>query len=314
MTDPTAQPPVGRFAPSPTGPLHFGSLIAALGSWMSVRSRGGTWRLRIDDLDSARNIAGMADTICRQLEALGLTWDGPVVYQSERLDAYAHALERLRADGALYPCSCSRREISRDAVRGPLGAVYRGTCRERGPIPGRETALRLRLAPGIHTIADRWVGDWTLHHDRIGDVALRRRNATPAYHLVTTVDDAWLGVTEVVRGRDLLAASVIQQQIQRHLALPAVAWAHLPLVLAADGRDKLSKQTGAESIDTQGEPLDRLLEAWRLLGQSAPPERPPDAAAFLTWARQRWSERSVPPGPLAREAQPCDSNAAAPSD
>ena len=292
MNDPHP-PVVGRFAPSPTGPLHFGSLIAALGSWMSARCRGGTWRLRIDDLDRARNVRGMADHIRRQLEQLGLDWDGPVLFQTSRIDAYVAGLQALQDAGVTYPCSCSRREIATGAEHGPLGPIYRGTCRERGPVAGRAAAVRLKLRPGEHAVADRLRGCWSIRHDRIGDVAVMRRNGTPAYHLVTTLDDAHLGVTEVVRGCDLECASVIQQEIQHHLGLPAIDWAHLPLVMTADGSDKLSKQTGAPPLDPAMDPIGPLLEAWAFLGQTSPPARPATPHEFLAWAVSSWDEQRV---------------------
>lgn len=289
-------PVTGRFAPSPTGPLHLGSLVAALGSWMSARSRGGRWRLRMDDLDRARNVRGMEGHIRGQLERLGLNWDGPVLYQTARLDAYYEGLRALTGAGVTYPCGCSRREITADAELGPLGAVYRGTCREHGPPEGRDTALRLKLRPGRHAIRDRFAGACVIAHDRIGDVAVMRRNGTPAYHLVTTLDDAHLGVTEVVRGADLQWASVIQQELQHHLRLPAVAWAHLPVVLSADGRDKLSKQTGASALDPARDAVGPLLEAWRFLAQPPPPGRPDTPHAFLEWALPHWDESRIRPG------------------
>lgn len=288
---------VGRFAPSPTGPLHFGSLIAALGSWMSVRSRGGTWRLRIDDLDQARTVRGMADTIRRQLEAFGLTWDGPVLFQRTRLPAYADALARLEAAGAVYACSCTRREIADTATEhGPLGVVYPGTCRRAGARTDRDRALRLRLAAGTHLVGDRIQGEWRIGHERIGDVVVRRRNGAAAYHLATTLDDAHLGVTDVVRGSDLLPAAAVQIALQGALGLPETGWAHLPVVLTADGSDKLSKQTGAAAVDPDADAVGPLLEAWSFLGQPAPAGRPDTPRAFLDWAVARWDEALVPAG------------------
>ncbi len=289
-------PVVGRFAPSPTGPLHDGSLIAALGSWMSARSRGGTWYLRIDDLDLARARRGAADTIRRQLEALGLTWDGPVLYQRTRTEAYAEALRRLENEGAVYRCTCSRREIAAGTTYGPLGAIYPGTCRARGASRDRDAALRLRLAGGEHRVDDRVQGPCTLDGARIGDVVVRRRNGLAAYHLATSLDDAYLGITDVVRGSDLLPASVIQLALQRHLGLPTMGWAHLPLVLTGDGSDKLSKQTGAAALDPEHEGVRALLRAWRFLGQAMPPEPPTSAADFLAWGRTRFDEAAIPPG------------------
>lgn len=287
---------IGRFAPSPTGPLHFGSLIAALGSWLSARATDGRWHLRIDDLDPDRSIAAMTNTIQVQLEAFGLTWDGPVLYQSERGDAYAAALEQLQASGALYPCTCTRREIGAGARYGPLGAIYPGTCRAGPTHPERAAALRLRLPAGRHEVADRIQGAWSTDADRIGDVIVRRRNGVTGYHLATTVDDAFLGVTDIVRGSDLLPAAVIQNELQRQLDLPAPAWAHLPVMMTPDGTDKLSKQTGAPAVDPAHDPVTPLVDAWCFLGQMAPAEMPDTPAEFLAWALPRWEEARIPPG------------------
>ncbi len=287
---------IGRFAPSPTGPLHFGSLIAALGSWLSARAAGGRWHLRIDDLDPDRSIAAMTDTIQRQLEAFGLTWDGPVLYQSTRTDAYVAALEQLEATGLLYRCTCTRREIGAGARYGPLGAIYTGTCRAGPTHPERDAALRLRFPEGRHEVADRIQGAWAIDGERIGDVIVRRRNGVTAYHLATTVDDAWLGITDVVRGSDLLPAAVIQNELQRRLELPAPGWAHLPVMMTPDGTDKLSKQTGAPAVDPARDPVPRLIEAWRFLGQTAPPNTHASPEEFLAWALTRWDEARIPPG------------------
>ncbi|MDZ7788057.1 MAG: tRNA glutamyl-Q(34) synthetase GluQRS [Halofilum sp. (in: g-proteobacteria)] len=287
---------IGRFAPSPTGPLHFGSLIAALGSWLSARAVGGRWHLRIDDLDPDRSIASMADTIELQLEAFGLTWDGPILFQSERIDAYVAALEQLQTAGVLYRCTCTRREIGAGARYGPLGAIYAGTCRNGPTHPERDAALRLRLSPGRHEVIDRIQGTWSIDADRIGDVIVRRRNGVTAYHLATTVDDAFLGVTDIVRGSDLLPAAVIQEELQRRLHLPAPGWAHLPVMMTPDGTDKLSKQTGAPAVDPAHDPVTPLVDAWCFLGQTPPPEPPATPAEFLTWALPRWDESRIPPG------------------
>ncbi len=287
---------IGRFAPSPTGPLHFGSLIAALGSWMSARAVGGRWHLRIDDLDPDRSIAAMTNTIQVQLEAFGLTWDGPVLFQSGRTEAYLAALEQLEETGLLYRCTCTRREIGAGARYGPLGAIYAGTCRAGPTHPERDAALRLRLPPGRHDVADRIQGTWSIEADRIGDVIVRRRNGVTAYHLATTVDDAFLGVTDVVRGSDLLPAAVIQNELQRRLDLPAPGWAHLPVMMTPDGTDKLSKQTGAPAVDPAHDPVTPLVEAWRFLGQTEPPEIPVSPEEFLAWGLPRWDESRIPPG------------------
>lgn len=287
---------IGRFAPSPTGPLHFGSLIAALGSWLSARASGGRWHLRIDDLDPDRSSAAMANTIQVQLEAFGLTWDGPVLYQSERTEAYVAALKQLEAAGRLYRCTCTRREIGAGARYGPLGAIYPGTCRGGPTHPERDAALRLRFPAGRHEVADRIQGTWSTDADRIGDIIVRRRNGVTGYHLATTVDDAFLGITDIVRGSDLLPAAVIQNELQRQLDLPAPRWAHLPVMMTPDGTDKLSKQTGARAVDPAHDAVTPLVEAWCFLGQMAPPGTPDRPAEFLDWALSRWEETRIPRG------------------
>ncbi|MDX1608832.1 MAG: tRNA glutamyl-Q(34) synthetase GluQRS [Halofilum sp. (in: g-proteobacteria)] len=292
---------VGRFAPSPTGPLHFGSVIAALGSRLEARRAGGRWLLRIDDIDPPRQQPGAIDHILRQLEALGLEWDGPVIYQGERQDAYHEALARLRRDGQVYCCTCSRKALARTAARGPLGPVYPGTCRDRPPAGIDDAALRLRLPPGRIALADRGQGEYALDTAReMGDPVVRRRDGLVAYHLATTIDDAALGVTDVVRGADLLPSALVQQALQAALALPALGWRHLPLAVAADG-DKLSKQTGAAPVDPAA-PLPALLAAWRFLGQADPPEPPTEVSEFHRFALESWDPDRIPAGPLPAPA------------
>ncbi len=284
---------VGRFAPSPTGPLHFGSLIAALGSHAAARAAGGRWHLRIDDLDRKRQPPGAVDVILHQLEAHGLTWDGPPLYQSAGAERYAAALERLRAAGSVYPCTCSRREIAATAATGVLGPVYPGWCRRSPNHPRRQAAVRLRLPDTRLALTDAVVGAYAVDSGRaIGDPVLRRRDGLWAYHLATAVDDAALGITDVVRGADLLPASLIQLVLRAQLELPTVRWAHLPIARAASG-DKLSKQTGAQPLDS-ADPLPALLAAWRFLGQAEPAQRPKDVDEFHAWAREHWSLARVP--------------------
>jgi len=283
----------GRFAPSPTGPLHLGSLVAALGSFVDARAHARQWRLRIDDLDSERVRPGARDGILRTLEAHGLEWDGPVVEQSARLDRYAAALAELTVRGCVYPCTCSRRQIeAAAAATGPLGPIYPGTCRQRARDPALTAARRLRLDDRPLTTADRAHG--MAGHDpaaQIGDVLVWRRDDLPAYHLATTIDDADMGVTDVVRGSDLLAAAAVQVAIEDALGLPPVRWLHLPLARTANG-DKLSKQTGARALEP-AHALPSLLTAWRILGQAGPAERPASVGEFLAFAVAHWSPASA---------------------
>ena len=288
---------IGRFAPSPTGPLHFGSLVAALGSHTAARAAGGRWLVRIDDLDPPREQPGAADTILRQLEAHGLGWDGEVIYQSRRHEHYAEGIERLREQGIVYHCSCTRREIAEAAAAGPLGPVYPGTCRTGAQAAERDTALRFRLDARVLSLADSIQGPCTLEaEEAVGDVVVRRRDGLWAYHLANALDDAALGVTDVVRGADLLPAALVELAILESLKADVPAWHHLPIATGPGGT-KLSKQSGARALD-HANPVANLLTAWRFLGQRPPPEIPTSVAAFHAYARRAWSRRLVPRGPL----------------
>jgi glutamyl-Q tRNA(Asp) synthetase len=260
----------GRFAPSPTGPLHFGSLVAAVGSYLFAKSQGGEWHVRIEDLDTPRNVPGAADDMLRTLEALGLEWDGPVVYQSARMDAYASALHRLRASGLTYPCACSRREIADSIATGEsAGAAYPGTCRA-GLSPGRMArAERVRVDGAAIAFEDRLQGRIASKlADDVGDFVLKRADGPFAYQLAVVVDDADSGITEVVRGADLLDSTPRQIFLQRQLGLPTPRYAHLPVATDATGA-KLSKQTAALRVDGRA-PAEAIRAALRFLGQPVP--------------------------------------------
>ena len=264
----TAAPYRGRFAPSPTGPLHAGSLVAALGSWLDARAHGGVWLLRVEDLDPPREMPGAADDILATLAAFGLDADEPVLWQSERTDAYRAALQRLRDAGLAYPCSCSRRvaEAAAQAAGLPDG-VYPGTCR-RGAAAGTAHATRLRVPdPPADVIAfdDRAFGRYGQALARtVGDFVLQRADGLWAYQLAVVVDDADQRVTDVVRGADLLDNTPRQRWLQQQLGLPHPRYLHLPVVSNAQG-EKLSKQTGAAALDC-GNVLGEFERAWRHLG------------------------------------------------
>lgn len=294
---------VGRFAPSPTGPLHAGSVVAALGSYLEARAAGGSWRLRIDDIDPPRQMEGASDRILRQLESLGLGWDGPVLYQSTRLDAYAEAFDRLRSLGLAYRCRCSRRQLARSAPEGPLGRIYPGTCRELRLGPEVDAAWRLRLPAGRIEFRDAGRGRCAFDAaGELGDPVIRRRDGLWSYHLATTLDDVALGVTHVVRGGDLLPTTPIQVALQGLLDLPAVEWRHLPLLVDHRG-DKLSKQTGAAAVDER-RPLGPLLAAWRDLGQRMPAEAPGSVDEFHAFAAAHWERPRIPSGSIRHDARP----------
>lgn len=287
---------VGRFAPSPTGPLHAGSVIAALGSYLEARRAGGRWLLRIDDIDPPREMPGAVDRILRQLEALGFEWDGPVIHQGERGEIHDEALERLRRQGRVYCCNCSRRSLAKIAPRGPLGPVYPGTCRHRLPPDTPDTALRLRLPEGRLGLTDTIQGEYALDAvTGIGDPVVRRRDGLRSYHLTNAIDDAALGITAVVRGADLLPSALVQVALQQALSLPAPEWCHLPVLVGPDG-EKLSKQTGARPVD-EARPLPSLRAAWSHLGQQAFAETPASVAEFHALARTNWRPGAIPAGP-----------------
>ncbi len=282
----------GRFAPSPTGPLHFGSLVAATGSYLQARSRGGEWIVRIDDLDPPRAVAGADDGILRTLEAFGFVWDGTVSRQSQNGAAYRDALAQLEACGALYGCSCTRREIADSSVCGIDGPVYPGTCRDAqraGP------ALRVRTDNGEIAFFDLIQGEVRCALGReVGDFVVRRADGLYAYQLAVTVDDAAQGITEVVRGADLLFSTPRQIHLQKLLGLPTPAYAHLPLALDGHGK-KLGKQTHATAIGAH-DPVPILAAALRFLGQQPPDElRESDLDSFWQWALGHWQVQRVPP-------------------
>lgn len=285
---------VGRFAPSPSGPLHFGSMVAALGSCLSARAAGGRWLLRIEDVDTPRTVPGAADGILRTLEHFGFEWDGPVVWQSRRTDAYRAAFEQLRAAGQVFACACTRKEIADSALARDGTRRYPGTCRNGLP-PGREArAWRLRVEPGVVSFDDAVQG--LICEDvaaDVGDFVLLRADGLFAYQLAVVVDDAAAGVTEVVRGADLLDSTARQILLQRLLGHPSPAYAHLPVASNSAG-EKLSKQTLARAVDG-GDPAPVLVDALDFLGQQ-PPVGLADAglAAVWAWARQRWSMARVP--------------------
>lgn len=271
----------GRFAPSPTGPLHFGSLVAAVMSWLDARVAGGEWLVRIEDVDTPRTVPGAADEILRTLEAFGLAWDGEVVCQSRRTARYEAALERLRAAGHIYGCRCSRREIADSGLPGLEGAIYPGTCRTLGLRAAPGIALRMIAPVEPVTFLDRAMGTISQDVSRdIGDFVVRRRDGLFAYQLAVVVDDADQGITDVVRGADLLWSTPRQILLQRALGYPTPRYLHFPVVTNASG-EKLSKQTGAEAIDVSQAPA-LLRAALDFAGVQA--VEPGDPAAMLAQA------------------------------
>lgn len=284
----------GRFAPSPTGLLHFGSLVAAVGSYCEARAHQGEWLLRLEDLDSPRAVPGAADAILRALERFGFQWQGTVMRQSERDRAYRSAAEILQRQGALYPCACTRKEIADSALACEGERVYPGTCRGGLP-PGRSArALRARVADENICFSDRVQGRVCQNLAReVGDFVVRRADGLFAYQLAVVVDDAEQGVTEVVRGADLLGSTARQIHLQRLLGLTTPSYAHLPAAVNARG-EKLSKQTLAPALDPERS-VASLAAALEFLGQS-----PPEGLARATlrelwqWTDANWSLARVP--------------------
>ena len=283
----------GRFAPSPTGPLHFGSLVTAVGSFLQAKSQGGKWLLRMDDIDPPREIPGAADLILRTLETFGLQWDEPVLYQSTRSEAYELALDTLRAAGHSYPCACSRQEI--EARQSELAVtVYPGACRHGLP-PGRGgRAVRVRLPADEVHFEDLLQGKVRRDAEtELGDFVVRRADGLFAYHLAAVVDEARQGISEVVRGADLLDATAYQICLQRLLHLPTPRYLHLPVAINAQGQ-KLSKQTYAAALDpAQAGPL--LSQALAFLGHAPPAELTgAPCRELLAWALTAWNPAQLP--------------------
>lgn len=286
----------GRFAPSPSGPLHFGSLVAAVGSYLDAHAHQGEWRVRIEDVDGPRCVPGAAEDILDTLEAFGFQWHGPVLRQSRRRFAYAEALERLRDAGWVYGCSCSRRDIAASAVRESVdgGFAYPGTCRTRSSWIRSPRAWRMRTDNRAVTFDDRLLGrvSQNLESD-VGDFVLLRADGFYAYQLAVVVDDAFEGITHVVRGADLVDSTPRQIWLQECLGLPRPEYAHLPVAVTEAG-EKLSKQTRAPALDRHGA-ASELVAALDFLGQSPPRDL---AAASVRdvweWAFAAWSFGAVP--------------------
>ncbi len=286
----------GRFAPSPTGPLHFGSLVAAVGSYLEARVCGGEWLVRMEDVDAPRNVPGAAETILRTLEDFGFEWDGEVLWQSERLEAYREALAQLKAAGLAYGCACSRKEIADSATRSAVdgGLAYPGTCRHGLPSGRTARAWRLRVDEGETAFEDRIQGWISQHLERdVGDFVLLRADGQFAYQLAVVVDDAWQGMTDVVRGADLIDSTPRQIWLQRCLGVATPHYAHLPVATNAAG-EKLSKQTLAPALSV-GQAGALLVRALAFLGQEPPPELATESVRTVwQWAMAHWQLAKVP--------------------
>jgi len=284
---------IGRFAPSPSGPLHAGSLVAALASYLDARVHDGQWLLRIEDIDETRTVPGATDAILQALQVFGMQHDGEIVVQSQRKHLYEAAAAKLGA--LLYPCGCTRKEIadSRLGVAADGAAIYPGTCRHGLAADKHERTLRLRVPDSGQTdetitFDDRWLGPLTQHlATDVGDFVLKRADGFWAYQLAVVIDDAYQGVTHVVRGTDLLESTQRQIYLQHVLELPTPSYMHVPVMRNELG-EKLSKQTGAKALDLDN-PLTELMQAARFLELDV--DNAKTTTAFWHQAMQSWKQR-----------------------
>lgn len=272
---------VGRFAPSPSGPLHDGSLVAAMASYLDARACRGRWLLRIEDIDTPRVVPGADRVILQQLRALGMHWDSEPLWQSRRLHAYQQAFGQLLAQGHVFGCACTRAQVG----KGP----YRGTCRNGLPDGATVRAWRFRVPDGVVVFDDRWLGPQQQHVDReVGDFIIRRADGLWAYQFVVVVDDAFQGITDIVRGADLLDSTARQSMLAQALGVTYPRVMHVPLVLDEHGL-KLSKQNHARPFDTDN-PMAALNRAWQRLGFDAL-AAPRDVDDFWARAANYWRQR-----------------------
>lgn len=277
-------PVIGRFAPSPSGDLHFGSLVAAVGSYLEAKSGGGLWLLRIEDIDPPREIAGSATRIIDDLHRLGMAPDGPVLYQSSRLDAYQHEINRLLEKGLAYPCACSRKDL-------PASGIYPGTCKN-GITGGKEPrSVRFCVDSGSCQFTDKLQGLVSDSPAGIsGDFVIQRADGLYAYQLAVVVDDDFQGITQVVRGADLLDSTYRQIFLQKALGFVTPDYMHLPVALSLDGK-KLGKRIKTDPLKNQ-DPAIAVGQALRFLGQNPPPGLSLDD--LWAWALKHWNNNLIP--------------------
>ncbi|KJY83640.1 glutamyl-tRNA synthetase [Vibrio galatheae] len=290
---------IGRFAPSPSGPLHFGSLVAALGSYFQAKAHQGQWLVRIEDLDPPREMPGAADLILKTLDAYHLHWDGEVVYQSERHELYQNQIDRWLASGQAYYCQCTRKQIK------ALGGFYRGTCRNLHLTNESQCAIRLRMTHPIYQFEDQRHGTLTIPTSLADeDFIIKRRDGLFAYNLAVVLDDIDQGVTEVVRGADLIEPTGRQISLYHMLAKTEVKYLHLPLALDKTGH-KLSKQNHAKAIDNDN-PKPALLDAMQFLGFDITEEiHQASVSEIIAWGVENWHVEQLP---AATEITPIFSN------
>ncbi len=283
----------GRFAPSPTGALHFGSLIAAVGSYLEAKSHNGEWLVRIENLDKPREIPAASHEILSALEILGMEWDHEVIYQDQREDAYENVLTILNKRGLTYPCTCTRKEIADSSITGISGQIYAGTCRNNVQNKDRPGAIRIKTDNNIIEFEDSLHGLTSQRlESETGDFILRRSDGIYAYQLAVVADDATQGITNVVRGADLLDSTPRQIYLQKLLGYSTPTYMHLPVAVNNRGK-KLSKQTNAALLDTSN-PVKQLIEAVNFLGQEPPIELlENNVSSFWKWAIENWHPEKI---------------------
>ncbi len=284
----------GRFAPSPSGPLHIGSLVTALASYLDARANQGQWLLRMEDIDPPREQAGAAQQIINSLIKHGLQWDGDIFWQSQASATYDFYLQQLLDQNLAYWCDCSRRQLAQTK------GLHTGQC----PHPGTPSnaALRLRIPDEIVNFTDQIQGHQTRTQIDIGDPVLKRKDGLYAYQLAVVVDDAKQGVTDIVRGVDLLDASAWQIHLQQALGFPSVRYCHIPVIVGADGH-KLSKQSFAPALD-DSHAIDNLRLALRYLQQTSAPDTITEIQALLRWAIAHWRPQDIPASRHINELSP----------
>lgn len=288
----------GRFAPSPTGPLHFGSLIAAVGSYLQARAHNGEWWIRIENIDPPREAKGATDSILHSLEAHGMEWDANVQYQHDRLDRYSEVLDELQLTGRLYACTCSRRQIAEKVDQADGALIYPGTCRDKNRQPDESHALRVDTRNAVIIFEDKIQG---VQHFQLqqqsGDYVLRRADGLFSYQLAVAIDDVEQGMTEVVRGCDLLDSTARQVYLHQLLNMTSPAYAHLPVAVDPETGRKLSKQTFARALDNNSA-IDNIWNVLVFLGQTPPVElRKADLDSVWQWAISNWRVSNVPQKP-----------------
>ena len=296
---------IGRFAPSPTGPLHIGSLFAALGSFLQAKNNAGQWLVRMEDIDPPREVKGASTDILKTLERYHLYWDGEVNYQHNNQEQYNEYLDQLRKEEILYPCTCSRKTILENAQFGPLGMIYTGKCRNTPLHTNQQHSLRMMMPDIDIEFADQIQARIQLNFNKnIGDVVLKRADGFYAYHLAVVIDDYHQAVTEIVRGSDLLFSTPVHLQLQQYLGFNSPSYAHLPVIVNSKG-EKLSKQTGANKVDMEN--IDAtLIQLLNYLGQNPPSELTEGSTDnILNWAIENWQPENIPRVSIVKDELTC---------